>query len=156
MRCSLPRPKWRTTGRVWVTHRRTLLGWITRTDSSAATRIAVGLKRPARRESQRIGLLGFPLEVAMAHRSRCGQFAFDTGVECPNSGVREGPCVRSAVSTRLTSHPLELPAVADPSATTDDALVASYPVVSQYTVRSKAGTMSVMAISPRVNRPNSP
>ena len=31
MRCSLLRPKWRTTGRVWVTHRRTLLGWITRT-----------------------------------------------------------------------------------------------------------------------------
>lgn len=31
MRCSLLRPRWRTTGRVWVTHRRTLLGWITRT-----------------------------------------------------------------------------------------------------------------------------
>lgn len=31
MRCSLLRPKWRTTGRVWVTHRRTLLGWVTRT-----------------------------------------------------------------------------------------------------------------------------
>lgn len=27
MRCSLLRPKWRSTGRVWVTHRRTLLGW---------------------------------------------------------------------------------------------------------------------------------
>ena len=26
MRCSLLRPKWRTTGRVWVTHRRILLG----------------------------------------------------------------------------------------------------------------------------------
>ena len=26
MRCSLPRPKWRTTGPVWVTHRRTRLG----------------------------------------------------------------------------------------------------------------------------------
>ena len=48
MRCSLPRPKWRTTGRVWVTHRRTLLGWITRTVSSAATQIGVGPKRPAR------------------------------------------------------------------------------------------------------------
>jgi hypothetical protein len=31
VRCSQLRPKWRTTGRVWVTHRRTLLGWITRT-----------------------------------------------------------------------------------------------------------------------------
>lgn len=48
MRCSLLRPKWRTTGRVWVTHRRTLLGWITQTVSSAATQIGVGPKRPAR------------------------------------------------------------------------------------------------------------
>lgn len=48
MRCSQLRPKWRTTGRVWVTHRRTLLGWITRTVSSAATQIGVGPKRPAR------------------------------------------------------------------------------------------------------------
>jgi len=48
VRCSLLRPKWRTTGRVWVTHRRTLLGWITRTVSSAATQIGVGPKRPAR------------------------------------------------------------------------------------------------------------
>lgn len=48
MRCSLLRPKWPTTGRVWVTHRRTLLGWITRTVSSAATQIGVGMKRPAR------------------------------------------------------------------------------------------------------------
>jgi hypothetical protein len=48
VRCSLRRPKWRTTGRVWVTHRRTLLGWITRTVSSAATQIGVGPKRPAR------------------------------------------------------------------------------------------------------------
>lgn len=48
MRCSLLRPKWRTTDRVWVTHRRTLLGCITRTVSSAATQIGVGPKRPAR------------------------------------------------------------------------------------------------------------
>ena len=48
MRCSLLRPKWRTTGRVWVTHRRTLLGWITRTVSSTATQIGVGPKRPVR------------------------------------------------------------------------------------------------------------
>jgi hypothetical protein len=41
VRCSLLRRKWRTTGRVWVTHRRTLLGWITRTVSSAATQIGV-------------------------------------------------------------------------------------------------------------------
>jgi len=48
VRCSLLRPRWRTTGRVWVRHRRTLLGWITRTVSSAATQIGVGPKRPAR------------------------------------------------------------------------------------------------------------
>ena len=48
MRCSLLRPKWRTTGRVWVRHRRTLLGWITRTESSAATQIGAGPKRPVR------------------------------------------------------------------------------------------------------------
>jgi hypothetical protein len=47
VRSSLLRPKWRTTGRVWVTHKRTLLGWITRTVSSAATQIGVGPKRPA-------------------------------------------------------------------------------------------------------------
>lgn len=48
MRCSQLRPKRRTTGRVWVTRRRTLLGWITRTVSSAAAQIGVGPKRPAR------------------------------------------------------------------------------------------------------------
>jgi hypothetical protein len=47
VRCSLLRRKWRTTGRVWVTHRRTLLRWITRTVPSAATRIGVGPKRLA-------------------------------------------------------------------------------------------------------------
>lgn len=46
MRCSLLRPKWRTTGRVWVTHRRTPPGG-TRTVSSAATQIGVGPKRAA-------------------------------------------------------------------------------------------------------------
>lgn len=48
MRCSLLRPRRRTTGRVWATHRRTLLGWITRTVSSAATWIGLGPKRTAR------------------------------------------------------------------------------------------------------------
>jgi hypothetical protein len=48
VRCSLLRPTWRTTGRVWVTHRRTLLGWITRTVSAAAAQFGVGAKRPAR------------------------------------------------------------------------------------------------------------
>jgi hypothetical protein len=46
VRCSQLRPKWRTTGRVWERHRRTLLGWITRTVSSAVTQIGVGPKRP--------------------------------------------------------------------------------------------------------------
>lgn len=78
MRCSLLRPKWRTTGRVWVRHRRTPLGWITLSVSLAATQIGVGPKRPARsfRGSGPSPALnsGRPplLPLRTGHQPRCG------------------------------------------------------------------------------------
>jgi hypothetical protein len=81
VRCSQLRPKWRTTGRVWVTHRRTLLGWITRTVSSAATQIGVGPKCPAR--SSAAGLLGGIL-IQMSNWTSRGQLEWELDIKCPH------------------------------------------------------------------------